>query len=174
MQIIVLSYMESVMPPNYWQPIFVKKTHIKPVDIRTKFEQFNCSGVLDIQIFVFILYGRYHAHYCQFAYFCSKYLYLNETYLNKNWGLQQLQFFRYTNFCICLIWEVPRPLYLVRPFFSKIFILKLQLLAQNFRYLAVIVFPINPFCYQLTIVGNVVYVGVAPGQFGISIYRKIL
>ena len=37
---------------------------IEPLDIHTKFELSNCSGVLDMQILVFTSYGRSHAHFC--------------------------------------------------------------------------------------------------------------
>ena len=40
------------MPPNYRSPILVKKknNYIEPKDIHKKFELFNCSTILDMQI----------------------------------------------------------------------------------------------------------------------------
>ena len=55
--------------PNAWSPIFNKNIDIQyidiePLDIRTKFEQSNCSGVLDMQILIFTSYGRCYGYFC--------------------------------------------------------------------------------------------------------------
>ena len=47
-------------------------------------------------------------------YFCSKYLYLNKSYLKK-----MLKFSSYADFSIYFIWKVPCPLMIVRPFLSN-------------------------------------------------------
>ena len=51
MQILVFTLYERCHAPQMMgRPFLLKKNNIEPKDIRTKFNWFTCSGVLDMQI----------------------------------------------------------------------------------------------------------------------------